>query len=243
LWGVKKIFDCKLELWPIVFWATLSGCQTDSWESPTSDSSRRPEAIVAECTLCHSTQEVQRGPILHGMDNWYLLDQIQKFHSGVRGRDSDNRSEYLMGSAVKKIRNDYEMALAANWFSKQEPLPAIRTVKGDLEAGAELYATRCASCHGEEAEGKRETLSPSLTCLEGWYFLDQMKKFRSGDRGNNLADLGGKSMSAAVNGMSNQQFKDVVAYVVETFGPPEAPSWRDKILKRISDSKDASSKY
>jgi cytochrome c553 len=79
--------------------------------------------------------------------------------------------------------------------------------------------------------------------LEGWYFLDQMKKFRSGDRGNNLADLGGKSMSAAVNGMSNQQFKDVVAYVVETFGPPEAPSWRDKILKRISDSKDASSKY
>ena len=243
MWGVKKIFDCKLVLWGIAFWATLSGCQTDSWESPTSDSSRRPEAIVAECTLCHSTQEAQRGPILHGMDNWYLLDQIQKFHSGVRGRDSDNRSEYLMGTAVKKIRNDYEMALAANWFSKQEPLPAIRTVKGDLEAGAELYATRCASCHGEEAEGKRETLSPSLTRLEGWYFIDQMKKFRSGARGSNLADLGGKSMSAAVNGMSNQQFKDVVAYVVETFGPPEAPSWRDKILKRISDSKDASSKY
>jgi len=173
------------------------------------------------------------------MDNWYLLDQIQKFHSGVRGRDSENRSEYLMGAAVKKIRNDYEMALAANWFSKQEPLPAIRTVKGDLKAGAKLYATRCASCHGEKAEGKRETLSPSLTRLEGWYFIDQMKKFRSGARGSNLADLGGRSMSAAVNGMSNQQFKDVVAYVVETFGPPEAPSLRDKILQRIADSKDA----
>ena len=127
---MKKIFDCKLGLWATVFWATLSGCQTDSWESSTSDSSRRPEAIVAECTLCHSTQEVQRGPILHGMDNWYLLDQIQKFHSGVRGRDSDNRSEYLMGSAVKKIRNDYEMALAANWFPNRNlfqpfaPFPA-----------------------------------------------------------------------------------------------------------------------
>ena len=194
---------------------------------------------MAECTLCHSTQEAQRGPFLHGMDNWYLLDQIQKFHSGVRGRDSENRSEYLMGTAVKKIRNDYEMALAANWFSQQEPLPAIRTVKGDLKAGAKLYATRCASCHGEKAEGKRETLSPSLTRLEGWYFIDQMKKFRSGARGSNLADLGGKSMSAAVNGMSNQQFKDVVAYVVETFGPPEAPSLRDKILQRIADGKDA----
>jgi len=239
LWGVKKIFDCKLELWPIFFWAALTGCQTDSWESPNSDSSRRPEAIVAECTLCHSTQEAQRGPILHGMDNWYLLDQIQKFHSGVRGRDSNNRSEYLMGSAVKKIRSDYEMALAANWFSQQAPLPAIRTVPGDLEAGAVLYASRCSSCHGEKAEGKRETLSPSLTRLEGWYFLDQMKKFRSGDRGSNLADLGGKAMSAAVNGMSNQQFKDVVAYVVETFGPPEALSLREKMLQRVSEGKDA----
>jgi len=139
---------------------------------------------------------------------------------------------------VKKIRNDYEMAVAANWFSKQEPLPAIRTVRGDLEAGAELYVTRCASCHGEKAEGKREVISPSLTRLEGWYFLDQMKKFRSGDRGSNLADLGGKSMSAAVNGMSNQQFKDIIAYVVETFGPPEAPSLREKMLERISKGKD-----
>jgi cytochrome c553 len=75
--------------------------------------------------------------------------------------------------------------------------------------------------------------------LEGWYFLDQMKKFRSGDRGSNLADLGGKAMSAAVNGMSNQQFKDVVAYVVETFGPPEALSLREKMLQRVSEGKDA----
>jgi cytochrome c553 len=47
---------------------------------------QRGEALVAECLLCHSNKEAQRGPVLHGMETWYLMDQLEKFRSGVRGK-------------------------------------------------------------------------------------------------------------------------------------------------------------
>ena len=221
--------------------AILAGCLPESGQRKSSslaETSRRPEALVAECALCHSTIEAQRGPILNGMDHWYLLEQIQKFRSGVRGQNPENRSEYLMGVAAKKIPNDYEMAFLANWFAKQKPLAAVHTVPGDPEMGADLYAKRCASCHGENAEGKRETFSPSLTRMEGWYFLDQMRKFRSGLRGKSPADLGGQVMAAASVGLTNQQLRDIVAYVVEAFGPPRALSLREQTLQRFSEGRE-----
>ena len=104
--------------------------------------SQRGETLVAECMLCHSNKEAQRGPILHGMEMWYLMDQLEKFRSGVRGKLASNRSEYLMGVGARKIKDDFELAYVANWFSEQDPLPAIRTVQGSLEEGKEYFNQR-----------------------------------------------------------------------------------------------------
>ena len=41
-------------------------------------------------------------------------------------------------------------------------------------------------------------------------------------------DEGGKAMAAVSKGLSTGTMRDVVAYCVETFGPEEAPSNRDK---------------
>ena len=221
----------------------FSGCSPATTEpeperSPASEDGSDSVAVlplVAECALCHSVKEAQRGPILHGMDEWYLADQIQKFRSGIRGKDPANRSEYLMGVAVKKVLDEEQGRALAKWFAAQQPMPALRTVRGDVEKGALLYATRCASCHGEKGEGKREILSPSLSRLEGWYFIDQMRKFRNGMRGKNPSDVGGQAMAAAVADFTPQQIKDVVAYAVEAFGLPEAPSTRRPLPPRPLD--------
>ena len=45
----------------------------------------RAQALVKECTVCHGTKESQRGPILNGMETWYLTDQLEKFRAGIRG--------------------------------------------------------------------------------------------------------------------------------------------------------------
>lgn len=197
---------------------------------------RPVEVVVAECAVCHGALEAQRGPILNGMDRWYLTEQLKKFRSGVRGANPANRSEFLMGTAVKKLRDDVEMVAVADWFARQKTTPAIRTVRGDLAAGQELYASRCASCHGDEAQGKVEVNSPSLTQLEGWYFLDQMKKFRAGTRGDHPADADGKVMTAALADLTNAQLRDVTCYVVETFGPPAAPTLLDVLRGRFKET-------
>ena len=133
-----------------------------------------------------------------------------------------------MGVGVRKIESDYELAYLADWFAKQEPVPAIRTVKGDLEKGKKFYEERCAACHGANGEGNRLVRGPSLQRLEGWYFLEQMRKFRAGERGYHPLDEGGRAMVAASEGISTGTLRDVVAYCVETFGPEEAPSNRQR---------------
>ena len=196
--------------------------------------SQRGETLVAECMLCHSNKEAQRGPILHGMEMWYLMDQLEKFRSGVRGKLASNRSEYLMGVGARKIKDDFELAYVANWFSEQDPLPAIRTVQGSLEEGKEYFNQRCASCHGGSGEGNRLLNAPSLQRLEGWYFLEQMRKFRSGERGYHPQDIGGQAMAAASQEISDRNLRNVVAYCVDAFGPEEELSNRDRLAPNKS---------
>jgi len=183
----------------------------------------RLDGLVNECQVCHGVKEAQRGPILDGMEYWYLYDQLQKFRSGIRGQNPQNRSEHLMGIGVRKVKNDLESALLADWFSSQEPKPAIRTVVGDREKGKIFYDQRCASCHGENAQGNRLLAGPSLNRLEGWYFLGQMRKFRSRERGHHPLDITGQTMAAASSEISDGTLRDVVAYVVDAFGPEEVP--------------------
>ena len=65
------------------------------------ESMARVGKLVQECRVCHGIEEAQRGPILDGMEYWYLYEQLQKFRSGIRGQNSENRSEQLMGIGVK----------------------------------------------------------------------------------------------------------------------------------------------
>ena len=181
-----------------------------------------------ECMVCHGTKEAQRGPILDGMEVWYLTEQMEKFRAGIRGNRPSNRSEHLMGVGARKIESDLELAYLADWFANRPPVPAIRTVKGEVEKGKEFYEQRCASCHGANGEGNRLVRGPSLQRLEGWYFLEQMRKFGSGERGYPLPTRGDEVMAAAQGYFGRYAARGGV--LRETFGPEEAPSNRDKYL-------------
>ena len=61
-------------------------------------------AKVNECRVCHGTQEAQRGPILDGMEYWYLYEQLQKFHSGVRGPKPEKSFGISYGSGSPENR-------------------------------------------------------------------------------------------------------------------------------------------
>ena len=165
------------------------------------------------CKLCHSNREMQRGPVLDGMEEWYLLDQLQKFKTGLRGQQDNNRAEILMAAAIKDVSPDPEtlrsLALA---FAKLPPQPSLTTIKGNPEQGQQLYQS-CANCHGVDAKGKPEVKAPGLLIQEDWFLLDQLRKYKLGLRGTHPEDTFGKVMAASVKDWPDKDLKDVVVYL------------------------------
>ena len=104
--------------------------------------------------VCHSTREMQRGPVLDGLPEWYLAGQLRNFKSGHRGKNPANRAEALMGAAMAKVESEAQLAALARHFAARKPQPFIRVVRGNIAIGRAHYATRCASCHGAKLEGQ-----------------------------------------------------------------------------------------
>ena len=179
-------------------------------------------ATIDACMVCHSTREMQRGPVLDGLPEWYLAEQLRNFKSGHRGKNPANRAEALMGVAMAKVETEAQLAALARNFSGRKPKPSIRVVRGNIPIGRAHYATRCASCHGAKGEGKPEIKSPPVNVQEDWFLLDQLRKYATGQRSVHPSDAGGLMMKASLTGLSPGDFQNMVAYIARdlTVTPP-----------------------
>jgi cytochrome c553 len=215
--AVNRVFCCAA----LAGLLAVTGC-----DRPASTGVGRSGAeVFASCLLCHSTKEMQRGPILDGLPAWYVEPQLKKFADGVRGRNPENRSEALMGAGEAILHDAGERARVAEHIASLPARRHLLTVRGDKERGRELYAAVCAICHGPTArEGREDLRSPPLTPLEDWYQLDQLRKYQSGLRGTNTLDVEGQLMRAAVLTMSEQDFRDVTRYIAEELAATNAPA-------------------
>ena len=63
---------------------------------------------------------MQRGPVLDGLPEWYLADQLKKFKSGQRGKNAANRAEALMGVAMAKVETEVQLAGLARHFAEAQ---------------------------------------------------------------------------------------------------------------------------
>ena len=174
------------------------------------------------CLVCHSTKEMQRGPVLNGFPDWYLENQLKKFQLGYRGKNPNNRAEQLMWMAMNKINKDSEIVALADYFSKQKPEPSLRIIRGNVDLGKILYISRCASCHGLEGKGKREINSPPLNVQEDWFLMDQLRKYANGQRGDHPRDIDGVIMKSSTDDLSLNDLRNIVAYIAKnlTILPP-----------------------
>jgi len=187
-------------------------------------------AMIDACMVCHSTREMQRGPVLDGLPEWYLADQLRKFKSGQRGKNAANRAEALMGVAMAKVETEAQLAALARYFAKRKPKPSIRVIRGDVVAGRTLYVIRCVSCHGVRGEGKLEIYSPPVNVQEDWFLLDQLRKYANGQRSVHPSDTGGALMKVAAENLSLNDLRNIVAYIakdltvtplLQKVGPPK----------------------
>ena len=188
-------------------------------DKPVEELEKNIQVVVNHCKTCHSTKEMQRGPLLEGLELWYMEESIEAFRAGLRGTHPKDPQGLLMHAAVKDLPLDDVMD-AVEWFAGQERPEIKAYVKGDVEKGKEIYKTSCFGCH-EHTMGKFFSRSPDLYKLEDWYLLAQLRSFQKGWRGSETGDNHGASMLAAVKDMKDQDFKDVTAYLATFQQKPE----------------------
>jgi cytochrome c oxidase subunit 2 len=155
---------------------------------------------------------MQRGPLIDGLPEWYIRHQLEKFREGVRGQNPENRSEALMGTNRTILQGVDNLEALAAFIAARPPQKPPSSVRGDPEKGEVVYRW-CAGCHGVNGQGLKALKSPSLTMLEDWYVLDQLRKFKRGVRGTHKKDWHGTIMRYAVQSFSDRELKDVTAFI------------------------------
>lgn len=81
----------------------------------------------------------------------------------------------------------------------------------DLQAGKELAAQTCASCHGPDGKSPTAPTYPILAGQHRDYLLRSLRAYKSGDRANAV-------MNGMVSGLSDQDLQDLAAWYASREG-------------------------
>ena len=177
------------------------------------------QGLYAVCAACHGPSgqgnQAMNAPKLAGQESWYLIKQMQLFQNDARGTAPGDMQGMQMSAMAKgpQLKGDAALANLAAYIGTFPNEPVAPTVSGDAAAGKMLYPV-CGSCHGQNAEGNEAMAGPRLAGQSDWYLVNQIKKFKAGQRGYHNMDHGGRQMRTMVLTLTTDQaINDVVAYI------------------------------
>ena len=152
--------------------------------------------IYGTCEACHGKygegNQATNSPKLAGLHDWYLVGQLKKFRSGLRGSNPGDTFGAQMASIAKSLTGEEAIENVAAYIVtlKESYQPRTETT-GDSARGKEQYL-QCSRCHGLNAQGFKgfgknanpRYDSPRLAGQHDWYLIRQIKNFRDGIRGS-----------------------------------------------------------
>ena len=187
------------------------------------------------CAVCHGPQghgnRQLLAPAIAGLPEWYLVNQLKKFRNGGRGAHPDDVAGLKMRPMARTLdigslkqdpatrnwdyKSDTDLIAVAHHVSELDPNQPVDDpeLKGDAERGKTLYMN-CMACHSTP-ELRKAMKAPPQANLEDWYMLEQLKKFKQGQRGANTKDIEGMTMAPIVKATipDEQAMKDVITYI------------------------------
>ncbi len=168
------------------------------------------------CTVCHGVQlmgnPIIRAPRLSGMDSWYVENQLRAFKKGWRGKHEMDLIGMEMQPMAAALTDEQIKEVSAFVAATRSDAPP-GTIDGDADKGRAYYST-CAACHGVRGEGNIALGSPTLTGINDWYLVTQIRNFRDGTRGSHAGDTYGMQMRASARLLSDDEaIQDVVTYI------------------------------
>ena len=164
--------------------------------------------VCANCHGPHGDSISSAFPRLAGQQAAYTETQLKAFKDHSRG---DPYAQAYMWGMAAQLDEDTMKRLAA-YYAAERPNPgrtgdAARMAKGKniFKNGLpEASILACASCHGENAQGKDAI--PRLAGQHPEYLVKQLAAFKSMQRANNPV------MHAMTNKMSLEQMQAVAEY-------------------------------
>jgi cytochrome c553 len=196
----------------------LSGCRSASADA----GAQGNKELFENCTPCHradgSGNPAIGAPNIAGLNDWYVERQLENFREGVRGAHFSDVEGLRMGPMARSLATDQDVKYVAHQVGAMQIVREPASVKGDSKAGETLYAL-CASCHGAQGTGNEALKAPRLAGTDDWYLATQLRKFRSGVRGTDPKDAGGRMMRPMALTLPDEDaIRNVVAYI-ETLKP------------------------
>jgi len=183
---------------------------------------QRGKDAYAECQTCHRTDASGRIafniPRLSGQHASVIIKQLMDIRSGLRV--NEDMREYMHDS-------DLTLQDFADMAAYLQSLPVAGKIgQGPPELvprGQALYASDCAGCHGEHAEGRPELFFPMLASQHYGYLLREIDLILSGERGNS-----NPAMPPILKNYATEEKQAIAAYLAQLPAPgksvaPEAP--------------------
>ena len=206
----RRIAKCSPLL--LICVLNFSGCRMGNVSAAT-----RGKELFENCASCHGTDgsgnRAIGAPNIAGMNDWYVERQLENFRNGARGSHFSDVEGLRMGPMVLTLATDQDVKDVAHHVGGMLLIRRPASVPGDPKAGATSYAS-CAGCHGVQGEGNPALKAPRLAGTDDWYLATQLRKFRSGVRGTNPKDVGGRMMRPMALTLPDEDaIRNVVAYI------------------------------
>ena len=212
----QKNDSAQIAIWLLFLLAgglSLSGCQLGA-----TDAAARGQEVFQTCVPCHnadgSGNPTIGAPNIAGMKQWYVQAQLQKFRAGVRGMQFNDVEGMRMRPMALSVTTDADVEAVARYVESLPPVTHPPALKGDVHAGDNQFHLVCAACHGENGQGNQDVKAPRMAGIDDWYLATQLRKFRSGVRGNSPKDIEGRLMRPMARGLASEDaVRNVVAYI------------------------------
>lgn len=173
--------------------------------------------LYQACESCHGTAGegdlVQQAPAIAGLPAWYVTTQLERFHTGLRGKHPDDVEGLRMRPMSLQVGTAIQREAVAAHVAG---LPVVRnaaTITGADAAAGEQTFVMCIACHGMKGEGNQALNAPPLAGQDDWYVARQIRKYRAGVRGSAPGDTIGPTMAAMSMAIPPDGIDNVAAYV------------------------------
>jgi len=168
------------------------------------------EARLVLCASCHAADGnsvIPDNPVLAGQHATYLAQQLRDYKSGARKHP-------VMSVIIMQVAESEFDALAA-FFAAQAPRPGAKANAKLAKRGQPLFedgveatgVPGCAGCHEDDGSGSPKY--PRLAGQHAPYVLEQLKRYKSGERANDHREL----MREVARRLTDAQMREVAAYV------------------------------